>query len=130
MMSRALATALGACLLLCVRHYFELQEAAVLLFLQEFAAFFHVDVVPRQYFGHGPGALRIPGGVNVQIAERAPPEVGLEALAPAIHAGAAAPGLFENHRNAPIAARQHAFEQAAIDVVLLHFHRTVTAVVA
>ena len=44
--------------------------------------------------------------------KRLPPEVRLEALVPAVEPAAAPPGFFERRRDAPVAARQNAFEQA------------------
>ena len=45
-------------------------------------------------------------------------------------AGTTPPSFFEGHGHAPIAARQHAFEKAAIDIVLLHLHGAIPAIAA
>src|SRR5262249_15455181 len=72
-----------------------------------------------QHFAHRPVAVRIEVDVDVEIAEGLPPNFGLEAFAPAVEPAAAPPGFFEGHGDAAVAAREHAFEQAAFDVVLL-----------
>src|SRR4051794_11938066 len=113
---------------LCVGHDLELQKAALLLLLEELAPLLDVDVVPGKDLGHGPRPLAVPGRVDVEIAERLPPGLGLETLPPAVEPAAAPPGFLQRHRHAAVTAREHALQEAAVDVMLLDLHRAVAAV--
>src|SRR5438552_2952581 len=94
---------------LCLCHHLQLHDTAILLLLKILAPLLHVDVIPRQHFIHGPMALRIERGIDAQVGERLPPDLGLEAFGPAIEPAAAPPGFFQSDRNPAIAARQYAF---------------------
>src|SRR5438128_7940771 len=72
----------------CVRHYFQLHQAAGLLFFQVFSALLDVDVIPRQNLGHRAGALGVRGRVDTEIGKGLPLAVGLEAFAPAVEVAA------------------------------------------
>src|SRR5262245_6168558 len=100
-----------------VGHHLQLEQAARLLLFEILAALLDVDVVPRQKLRQRSVALRVPRHVDAQVGERLPPELRLEALAPAVESGAAPPGLLQRRRHPPVAARQDALQQAHLDVV-------------
>src|SRR5205823_4846845 len=87
------------------RHDLQLHDAARLLLLQVLPPLLDVYVVPRQQFGHGPVALRIPGRVDAQVRERLPPHLRLETFLPAVQTAAAPPGLLQGRCDAPVSPR-------------------------
>src|SRR5207249_157413 len=104
-------------------HYLKLYRAPPLLLLQILAAFLDVDMIPRQHFRHRTAALRVPGRIDSQVGERLPPNVGLEGFLPTVQAAATAPRFLQGRRHTPVAARQYALQEAALDIMLVDAHR-------
>src|SRR5262249_10443867 len=90
---------------------------------QVFAALLDVDVIPGQDLGHGTGALRVPGGVDAEIGKGPPPDVRLEAFAPAVQAAASPPSFLQRRSDPAVTASQHAVEETAFNVMLLDPNR-------
>ena len=107
-----------------VGHHAELDHAPLLLLLQVRAALLHVDVVPRQHLGRSAAGgasrrrRRCRGRANVcHQSSGWKHSLQPSSRAPRRQASSSAGG------DAAVAARQDAFEQARLDVVLLDLHR-------